>query len=129
MTTVLNLILLPLRAPMVLLLLVVSTYLGLHWSRPGSWADAGMSGVTDLIWSATDGRVIRNAFEGSQPFLAESPQSRDLAKRLKGLGFKFCGPVITYAFMQAVGMVNDHRTSCPRWKVCDAAADLHNAQF
>jgi hypothetical protein len=52
MTTVLSLILLPLRAPMLLLLLLVSTYLGLHWSRPGSWADAGMSGVTDLIWSA-----------------------------------------------------------------------------
>lgn len=52
MTTVLNLILLPLRAPMVLLLLLVSTYLGLHWSRPGSWADAGLGGVTDLIWSA-----------------------------------------------------------------------------
>lgn len=52
MITVLNLILLPLRAPMVLLLLVVSTYLGLHWSRPGSWADAGVGGVTDLIWSA-----------------------------------------------------------------------------
>lgn len=52
MTTVLNLILLPLRAPMVLLLLLVSTYLGLHWSRPGSWADAGMGGVTHLIWSA-----------------------------------------------------------------------------
>lgn len=52
MTTVLNLILLPLRAPMVLLLLLVSTYLGLHWSRPGSWADAGVGGVTDLIWSA-----------------------------------------------------------------------------
>jgi hypothetical protein len=52
MTTVLTLILLPLRAPMVLLLLLVSTYLGLHWSRPGSWADAGVGGVTDLIWSA-----------------------------------------------------------------------------
>jgi hypothetical protein len=51
MTTLLNLILLPVRAPMVLLLLLVSTYLGLHWSRPGSMADVGMSGVTDLIWS------------------------------------------------------------------------------
>lgn len=52
MSTVLSLILLPLRAPMVLLLLVVSTYLGLHWSRPGSWADVGMGGITNLIWSA-----------------------------------------------------------------------------
>lgn len=52
MTTVVNLILLPLRAPLLLLLLLVSTYLGLHWSQPGSWADAGQGGVTDLIWSA-----------------------------------------------------------------------------
>lgn len=52
MTTLLNLILLPVRAPMVLLLVVVSTYLGLHWSRPGSWADVGAGGITDLIWSA-----------------------------------------------------------------------------
>lgn len=51
MSTALSLILLPLRAPMVLVLLLVSTYLGMHWSRPGSIADAGMSGVTDLIWS------------------------------------------------------------------------------
>jgi DNA-3-methyladenine glycosylase I len=39
-----------------------------------------------------------------------------MAKRLKQLGFKFCGPVIVYAFMQAVGMVNDHEQACPRWK-------------
>ncbi len=52
MSTVLSLILLPLRAPLLLLLLLVSTYLGMHWSRPGAWADAGTSGVTDLIWSA-----------------------------------------------------------------------------
>ena len=52
MTTLLNLIVLPLRAPMLLLLLLISTYLGLHWSRPGSWADVGLGGVTDLIWSA-----------------------------------------------------------------------------
>jgi DNA-3-methyladenine glycosylase I len=37
-----------------------------------------------------------------------------VAKALKAKGFKFCGPVITYAFMQAVGMVNDHLTCCPR---------------
>ncbi len=82
---------------------------------------------TDLIWSATDGRVIRNACDASQLFVAETPQSHALAKRLKSLGFKFCGPVITYAFMQAVGMVNDHRSNCPRWQACDEAAEQHNA--
>jgi DNA-3-methyladenine glycosylase I len=38
----------------------------------------------------------------------------EMAKALKAKGFKFCGPVIVYAFMQAVGMVNDHVTTCPR---------------
>lgn len=83
---------------------------------------------TNLIWSASEGKVIRNAFDATQPFLAETKESRDLAKLLKSHGFKFCGPVIIYAFMQAVGMVNDHRTACFRWKACDdAAAKFNNA--
>lgn len=92
------------------------------------YLDLQQKGVnfTDLIWSATQGKVIRNALDGSQPLLAETPQSRDLAKLLKSHGFKFCGPVIVYAFMQAVGMVNDHRTACFRWKPCDDAAHDHN---
>ena len=43
-------------------------------------------------------------------------ESEAMAKELKRLGFKFCGPVIVYAFMQAVGMVNDHEIACPRRK-------------
>jgi DNA-3-methyladenine glycosylase I len=45
---------------------------------------------------------------------AQTPQSQALAKSLKKEGFTFCGPTITYAFMQAVGMVNDHLTNCHR---------------
>ena len=41
-----------------------------------------------------------------------------MAKSLRAAGFKFCGPVICYAFMQAVGMVNDHLVSCPRHAAC-----------
>ena len=44
----------------------------------------------------------------------EHPDTKTMAKALKARGFKFCGPVITYAFMQAVGMVNDHQTTCFR---------------
>ncbi|MFM7313502.1 MAG: hypothetical protein ACKO0M_10100 [Cyanobium sp.] len=47
-----TLIMLPVRAPMLLVLLLISTYLGLHWSRPGSWADAGLGDDHVLIWSA-----------------------------------------------------------------------------
>lgn len=52
MTTLVNLLLLPLRAPLLLVLLLISVYLGLHWSRPGSVADSGMGSLTTLIWSA-----------------------------------------------------------------------------
>jgi DNA-3-methyladenine glycosylase I len=45
-----------------------------------------------------------------------------MAKDLKKAGFKFCGPVICYAFMQAVGMVNDHLASCPRHRACATLA-------
>jgi DNA-3-methyladenine glycosylase I len=41
-----------------------------------------------------------------------------MAKTLKKAGFKFCGPTICYAYMQAVGMVNDHLVSCPRHEAC-----------
>jgi DNA-3-methyladenine glycosylase I len=94
------------------------------------YLDLQQKGVdfTDLIWSATNGKVLRNAVDGTQPLLAETPESRDLAKLLKSHGFKFCGPVIVYAFMQAVGMVNDHRTTCFRWKPTDDAAAAFNAQ-
>ncbi|MEO0362518.1 MAG: DNA-3-methyladenine glycosylase I, partial [Pseudomonadota bacterium] len=45
---------------------------------------------------------------------AETKLSREVSKALKAKGFKFCGPTIVYAFMQAVGMVNDHLVACPR---------------
>ena len=49
---------------------------------------------------------------------AETEMSRIISKDLKARGFKFCGPTIIYAFMQATGMVNDHLTSCPRHAAC-----------
>ena len=55
---------------------------------------------------------------------AETPLSREISKALKAKGFRFCGPTITYAFMQAVGMVNDHLLSCPRHAEVAAMADL-----
>jgi len=68
---------------------------------------------TDLIWSIQDHRPIINTYQqGEIP--AETPASRELAKLLKSHGYKFCGPVIVYAFMQAVGMVNDHIVTCFR---------------
>lgn len=51
----------------------------------------------------------------------ESPQSRALARELRARGFRFLGPVTVYAFMQAMGFVNDHLAGCPAGETCDAA--------
>ncbi|MFT4075221.1 MAG: DNA-3-methyladenine glycosylase I [Asticcacaulis sp.] len=67
----------------------------------------------DLIWAIQDHKPVTNHFRhGEVP--AETKTSQELAKLLKSKGYKFCGPVIVYAFMQAVGMVNDHTVDCFR---------------
>jgi DNA-3-methyladenine glycosylase I len=65
------------------------------------------------LWSFVGGAPIRNAWsDTTRP--TQTPESEAMAKALKKHGFNFCGPVIVYAFMQAVGMVNDHTVSCFR---------------
>jgi DNA-3-methyladenine glycosylase I len=71
-----------------------------------------------FLWAFVDGRPIQNAWASSRELPAKTELSERLAKELKRRGFKFCGPVIVYAFIQAVGMVNDHQTSCPRHRAC-----------
>ncbi len=64
------------------------------------------------IWGFVDGVPIQNQWPSLKDVPAKTMLSETIAKDLKSRGFKFCGPVITYAFMQAVGMVNDHTTDC-----------------
>ncbi|SIO46501.1 DNA-3-methyladenine glycosylase I [Rhodovulum sp. ES.010] len=71
-------------------------------------------GFSDLLWRYVDGRPVQNRFATLDEVPAETPLSRRVSKDLRGHGFRFCGPTITYAFMQAVGMVNDHLVTCPR---------------
>jgi DNA-3-methyladenine glycosylase I len=66
------------------------------------------------LWSFVDGRPVVNRPRTIGDVPASSPVSQALAKDLKSRGFTFCGPVIVYAFMQAVGMVNDHMIDCWR---------------
>jgi DNA-3-methyladenine glycosylase I len=66
------------------------------------------------LWSFVGGAPIQNRLVAGEPWPTQSPESVALAKALKKRGFTFCGPVIVYAFMQAVGMVNDHGTACFR---------------
>jgi DNA-3-methyladenine glycosylase I len=73
---------------------------------------------SDLIWSVSGGRTLKNRWRKTSEIPAESPESRALSKELKRAGFTFVGPTIVYAFMQAVGVVNDHLTSCFRYEEC-----------
>ena len=69
---------------------------------------------SDFLWSFTDGRPIQTFPERLQDVPAETPLSREISAALKARGFRFVGSVIVYAYMQAVGMVNDHLVSCHR---------------
>ncbi|MCC7348471.1 MAG: DNA-3-methyladenine glycosylase I [Variibacter sp.] len=79
-------------------------------------------GFSRLLWDFTDGAPKVNRFRSKAQVPAETPLSQALSKELGGRGFKFCGPTIVYAFMQAVGMVNDHVVSCHRHAACAALA-------
>ena len=71
-------------------------------------------GFSALLWGFLDGRPKNNNFRSKKQVPAETDISRKMSKELVGRGFKFVGPTIVYAFMQAVGMVNDHLVSCHR---------------
>lgn len=70
-------------------------------------------GFTPFIWSFVDGETVQNGFRSMAEVPAKTAQSEAMGKALKKRGFNFCGPVITYAFMQACGLVNDHMLDCP----------------
>ena len=80
------------------------------------WLDMREAGedFTQFLWSFVDGAPIQNHWASIREIPAQSAEAVAMAKALKAKGFKFCGPVIVYAFMQAVGMVNDHVVTCFR---------------
>jgi DNA-3-methyladenine glycosylase I len=67
-----------------------------------------------FCWSFTDGKPVQNDWPQESQVPAQTPLAVEISKALKAKGFKFVGPVIVYAWMQAVGMVNDHVTHCFR---------------
>ena len=71
-------------------------------------------GFSALLWGFLDGKPKVNRFRRRSQVPAETSLSLKMAKELSARGFKFCGPTIVYAFMQAVGMVNDHLVTCYR---------------
>src|SRR5262249_50266384 len=69
------------------------------------------------IWTFVGGTPKQNIWNRHQKVPAKTPESDAMSKDLKKRGFRFVGSTICYAFMQAVGMVNDHLTSCFRYKM------------
>jgi DNA-3-methyladenine glycosylase I len=69
-----------------------------------------------FLWLFTGGKTRRNAWKSMKQLPARTPESDAMSKALQQRGFKFVGSTICYAFMQAVGMVNDHRVDCFRYK-------------
>lgn len=79
-------------------------------------------GFSQFLWTFVDGKPKQNAYGRMADIPTETPESRALAKALKARGFRFCGPTTLHAFMQSVGMVNDHLTHCPRHAECGKLA-------
>ena len=79
-------------------------------------------GFRELIWKHGNGKPRINHYKTLKQVPAQTKLSEGLAKELKQRGFNFCGPVIVYAFAQAIGMVNDHIVTCHRHAACAKVA-------
>jgi DNA-3-methyladenine glycosylase I len=85
-----------------------------------SWIDIMEKGpgFSHLLWDRLNGKPQQNKFKSTKQIPAATDLSTAISKDLAGRGFKFVGPTIVYAFMQAVGMVNDHLVTCHRHAAC-----------
>ena len=71
--------------------------------------------LNDYLWKFTEGKSIQNSWENESELPVNIEESDTMSKNLKSRGFKFTGTTICYAFMQAVGIVNDHTMDCFRY--------------
>lgn len=74
--------------------------------------------LSDFVWDFVDGTPIVNAYDSFTEIPAQTDLSKRISRALKAQGFRFVGPTTVYAFMQAIGMVNDHLVSCHRHAPC-----------
>ncbi len=91
-------------------------------SNARAWQDVEADkGFSNFLWDFVGGVPVQNSWTSMGTIPAETPVSQAMSKALKKVGFRFCGPTIVYAFMQAVGMVNDHVVSCPQYDAVSRA--------
>ncbi len=81
--------------------------------------DGGLAGD---LWSFVGGEPLRNAWTTTAEIPAETAESKAMSRDLKRRGFRFVGPTVCYAFMQATGLVNDHTVDCDRYRAVQRAA-------
>lgn len=81
-------------------------------------------GFDAFLWKYVDGVPLRTVHADRVLIPTQSPLTVQISKDLKKAGFKFCGPTIIYAFMEATGLINNHLTTCPRHEPCAAMARL-----
>ncbi len=81
-------------------------------------------GFDNFLWKYVDGVPLRTVHTDRALIPTQSPLTVQMSKDLKKAGFKFCGPTIIYAFMEATGLINNHLTTCPRHEPCAAMARL-----
>ncbi|MBQ2261337.1 MAG: DNA-3-methyladenine glycosylase I [Loktanella sp.] len=79
-------------------------------------------GFAHYLWNYVDGVPLRTTLADRSQMPTQSPLSLQISKDLKKAGFKFCGPTIVYAFMEATGLINNHLTTCPCHAPCAAMA-------
>lgn len=80
-----------------------------------AWLDmGGAEAFSNYVWDFVGGTPLQTNLRTMADVPASTPLSTQISKDLKKRGFKFCGPTIVYAWMQAVGMVNDHQVGCAR---------------
>jgi DNA-3-methyladenine glycosylase I len=78
-----------------------------------TWVEAGQ-GFDNFLWEYVGGQPLQNQWQSLDQVPTKTPLSEQVSKDLEKAGFRFCGPTITHAFMQAMGMINDHLVTCPR---------------
>jgi len=80
--------------------------------------------LRDFLWEFVDGEAIQNRFADPADVPAATPLSEQLAAALRERGFRFTGPTLAYAYMQSIGLVNDHLVTCPRHDACARLAKV-----
>lgn len=80
--------------------------------------------LADFLWDFVDGEAIQNRFADPADVPAVTPLSEQLSRALRDRGFRFTGPTLAYAYMQSIGLVNDHLVTCPRHAACARLAKV-----